>query len=274
MPTNSFGGGGIGAKTNMKDGYYMEDMNEVFNNPSVVEVVFEIRFPNLFFIAQNIGGFQLEIMDEFPKSSQIIAQSVVIGGDKASVNGENIEKPTTIWQFENETGKTKISIRSNRLNIISQEYKSYNNPDVDNRFRDLITGIVPTFLKIVPIKNFSRIGIRYIDHCPLEKLNNEYFKTFYIPIIDINTYKIEDTIENYVSIRTKRDDYYLLFQCGIRQFEGKYKYYLDYDGYANNIEADNFIGVADELQKMIKKEYYLNITEEFKQYMRADTHES
>ena len=71
----------------------MEDMNEVFDNPSVVEVFFEIRFPNLFFIAQNIGSFQLEIMDEFPKSSQIIEQSVVIGGDKASVIGENIEKP-------------------------------------------------------------------------------------------------------------------------------------------------------------------------------------
>lgn len=252
----------------------MEDVDEVFDNPSVVEVAFEVRFPNLFYIAQKIGDFQLEIMDEFPKSSQIIEQSVVIGEDKASAVGENIEKPIPIWQFENETGKNKITIRSNRLNITSQEYKSYNNPKVDNRFRDLLTEIVPTFLKIVPIKNFSRIGIRYIDHCPLEELSNEYFKSFYIPVIDIDTYKIEDIIENYVSIRTKRDNYYLLFQCGIRQFEEKYKYYLDYDGYANNIEADNFIGVTDELQKMIKKEYYSNITEEFKQYMRADAHES
>jgi uncharacterized protein (TIGR04255 family) len=208
----------------------MEDVDEVFDNPSVVEVAFEVR--------------------------------------------ENIEKPIPIWQFENEAGKNKIVIRSNRLIITSQEYKSYNNPKVDNRFRDLLTEIVPTFLKIVPIKNFSRIGIRYIDHCPLEELSNEYFKTFYIPVIDIDTYKIEDIMENYVSIRTKRDNYYLLFQCGIRQFEEKYKYYLDYDGYANNIEADNFIGVTDELQKMIKKEYYSNITEEFKQYMRADAHES
>lgn len=251
----------------------MEDMNEVLKNPSVVEVVFEVRFPNLFYIAQKIGEYQLEIMDDFPKASQIIEQSVVIGGAKANVSDENIEKPIPFWQFENKTGKTKIIIRSNRLNIISQEYKSYNHPEVDNRFRDLITKIVPTFLEKVPIKNFSRVGIRYIDYCPLEERNNEYFETFYIPVININKYKIEDIVENHVLIRTKRGNYYLLFQCGIRQFEGKYQYYLDYDGYANDIGTDNFIVVTDDLQKMIKKEYYSNITEKFKQYMRGDVHE-
>lgn len=132
---------------------------------------------------------------------------------------------------------------------------------------------MPTFLEKVPIKNFSRVGIRYIDYCPLEERNNEYFETFYIPVININKYKIEDIVENHVLIRTKRGNYYLLFQCGIRQFEGKYQYYLDYDGYANDIGTDNFIVVTDDLQKMIKKEYYSNITEKFKQYMRGDVHE-
>ena len=33
----------------------MEDVDEVFDNPSVVEVAFEVRFPNLFYIAQKIG---------------------------------------------------------------------------------------------------------------------------------------------------------------------------------------------------------------------------
>lgn len=249
-----------------------EDVDEVFKNPSVIEVVFEVQFPTLFYIAQRIGDFQVDIMDDFPKSSEIIEHSIVIGrSDKTSP--EELPKPTPIWQFESDNGKTKIIIRPDRLNISSQEYISYNNPEVDNKFRDLIDKIVQSFLKVVPMKKFSRIAIRYIDRCPLEEQTNKYFENYYNPVINIDKYNVENIQESGVLIRTKMDDYFLLFQCGIKQVEDKYYYFLDYDGYARDIDVKKYLAVTDKLQKAIKKEYLNHITEEFKKYMRGDVHE-
>ena len=120
----------------------------------------------------------------------------------------------------------------------------------------------------VPIKNFTRLGIRYIDYCPLEQLENEYFKNFYIPIFDIDRYKLEDILENRILFRVRKNDYQLLFQSAIREIDDSYKYIMDFDGYAINVEASNFINVTDDLKRLIKNEFISNVTENFKQYMR------
>ena len=47
-------------------------INEIFPKPTVTQVIFQIRFPNLFFIENKIGDLQLKIMKEFPHSKLII----------------------------------------------------------------------------------------------------------------------------------------------------------------------------------------------------------
>jgi len=204
-------------------------------------------------------------MDDFPKSSQIFEHAFAI--DEKGIAIKDNENPIPRWHFENESGKTKITIHSNKLNIISNEYKSYNHPS-EKKFRDIIEKIVTLFIKQVPIKNFTRLGIRYIDHCPLEKLENEYFKNFYTPLFDIDRYKLEDILENRMLFRVRKNDYQLLFQSAIREIDDSYKYIIDFDGYAINVEASNFINVTDDLKRLIKKEFFSNITENFKEYMR------
>ena len=43
--------------------------DEIFPNPTVKQVVFQIVFPNLFYIENKIGELQLKIMTEFPEST-------------------------------------------------------------------------------------------------------------------------------------------------------------------------------------------------------------
>jgi len=241
----------------------MNSTDEIFTNPPLHEVAFEVRFPHLFYINQRIGEFQLDIMDDFPKSSQTFEHAFAI--DERIAVKEN-ENPIPSWHFENESGKTKITIHSNKLNIISNEYKSYNHP-LEKNFRDIIEKTVALFIKYVPIKNFTRLGIRYIDYCPLEQLENEYFKNFYTPIFDIDRYTLEDILENKMLFRVRKNDYQLLFQSAIREIDNSYKYIMDFDGYAINVEASNFIKVTDNLKYLIKKEFLSNITENFKEYM-------
>jgi hypothetical protein len=43
-------------------------ITEVFPNPTVKQVVFQVKFPNLFYLENKIGDFQMKIMKDYPKS--------------------------------------------------------------------------------------------------------------------------------------------------------------------------------------------------------------
>jgi len=79
---------------------------------------------------------------------------------------------------------------------------------------------------------------------------------------------LEDILENKMLFRVRKNDYQLLFQSAIREIDNSYKYIMDFDGYAINVEASNFINVTDDLKRLIKNEFVSNVTENFKQYMR------
>ena len=47
-------------------------IDEVFPNPTVKQVAFEIRFPNLFYIEDKISDLQFKVMNKFPESELIL----------------------------------------------------------------------------------------------------------------------------------------------------------------------------------------------------------
>ena len=245
----------------------MTETEEVFHNAPLIEVAYEIRFPSLFYIPQAIGEFQIKIMDDFPKASQLSSTQFAIEDGIPKFSGENAGR-TTSWQFESETGKTKILVRLDRLSIISQEYTSYDHPS-GMKFRDVIYKIVTEFLQKFPIKKFTRIGLRYIDHCPLDQKTNQYFTNYYVPIFDINKYKIEDLLDSHIIMRKKKENYGLLFQCRIAKIGNNYKYVMDFDGYAENVDSASFLSVTDDLRRLDRSEFFSSITENFTQYMRG-----
>jgi hypothetical protein len=57
-------------------------------------------------------------------------------------------------------------------------------------------------------------------------------------------------------------------KLGITKVKGEYKYIMDFDAYAENVDPDNFLFVTDELRMLDRSEFLSNITEDFKQYMR------
>lgn len=246
----------------------MTETEEVFPNAPLVEVAYEVRFPSLFYIAQAIGEFQIKIMDDFPKASQLLTTQFAIEDGVPKFSIENSGKAISSWQFENETGKTKITVRLDRLSIVSQEYNSYDHSS-GMRFRDIINKIMAEFLQKFPVKKFARIGLRYIDHCPLDEMTNKYFKNYYVPVFDIERYKMEDLLGNHIVIKTKKEMYNLLVQLKIGKIEDNYKYIMDFDGYAENVDSSNFLLVTDDLRGLDRSEFLSLVTENFKQYMRG-----
>lgn len=83
-------------------------INEVFPNPTVKQVIFQVRFPNLFYIESRMGEFQLKVMKDFPKSSMaltrqiLIAQGVQIPEAAPAQSNAQPSEVGKVWNFESE----------------------------------------------------------------------------------------------------------------------------------------------------------------------------
>jgi uncharacterized protein (TIGR04255 family) len=145
--------------------------NEVFPTPLVKQVAFEIRFPNLFFIEGRIGEFQVQVMRDFPQSELVQRRSFMLLAGKvdspdaqelAKQQGSDIQK---IWQFKSDSG-TRVEISSKNLVVVAEKHHSYTDGG-DKSFRSVVEKVVAQFLGLIQIPVVQRVGLRYINECPL-----------------------------------------------------------------------------------------------------------
>lgn len=247
-------------------------IKEVFPNPTVKQVIFQIRFPNLFFIESKMGDYQLKIMNVFPKSSMSFRRQVMIVDVGPKQKLEDIAVPSDeeygkkLWQFESDKNY-RISVLSDSLDITSEYHKTYNLGDSD-RFRDAIKFAVDNFLGVVSIPVISRIGLRYIDECPLPKKDNETFKSYYNSVFPVDRFNLADAKEMFFRTTAKRGEYYLTYMESLQKPKDEFKLILDFDGFAENVPADKYLEVTDKLHETISQEYERTIKEPVYEYMR------
>ena len=168
-------------------------ITEVFPNPTVKQVVFQLKFPNLFYLENKIGDFQMKIMKGYPKSELQYRRSVLFAdlGPKGDFKPVDEDIGKKIWEFSSEDKGSKISITTNSLTIISEHYKTYSLDGAD-KFRDAIKSVVDSFIDVMGIPMFSRIGLRYIDECPVPAMDNEQFKSYYNSSFPIDRFNLTD----------------------------------------------------------------------------------
>ena len=89
-------------------------ITEVFPNPTVKQVVFQVKFPNLFYLENKIGDFQMKIMKEYPKSELQYRRSVLFAdlGPKGDFKPVDEDLGKKVWAFSSEDKGSKISITS------------------------------------------------------------------------------------------------------------------------------------------------------------------
>jgi uncharacterized protein (TIGR04255 family) len=85
----------------------MTESFEVFKNAPLVEVAYELRFPSLFYIPQAIGEFQIKIMDDFPKASQLLTTQFAIEDGIPKFPG-GLEKRPQVGNLKMRMGKPKL----------------------------------------------------------------------------------------------------------------------------------------------------------------------
>ncbi|MGD2249743.1 MAG: TIGR04255 family protein [Candidatus Methanofastidiosia archaeon] len=258
----------MGRKGGSKD----MSINEIFPNPTVKEVIFQIRFPNLFYIESKIGDLQLEIMEEFPKSSLLIRRKVVFvdvgkGEEISEIRNDSDDRTgIKVWQFSSKKD-FKLNVTSDSLDITSQYHKTYN-LEGGSKFRDIIKYVLDRFFQITKIPTISRIGLRYIDECPIPSKDNDTFRSYFNSVFPIDRFNLTDVSEMDFKTVTKKNEYFLRYIESLQKTKDEYKLILDFDGFAVDIAQENYLAVTDDLHTIILEEYEKTIKDPIYEYMR------
>ena len=257
-------------------------INEVFPNPTVKRVIFQIRFPNLFYMENKIGDLQLKIMKEFPQSRLIYRKPIIFADIGSEVKrksippdlrenilselGEEEETAPKIWQFKSDKD-FHLNVLSDSLDITSKYHKTYSLEDGD-KFRDIIKFVLDCFFEVTSIPIINRIGLRYIDECPIPSKDNDTFKSYYNSTFPLDRFDLSGADEMYFQAMVKKNEHYLRYRESLQKVEDEYKLGLDFDGFAQNIASEDYLKVTDSLHIIIREEFEKTIKEPVYNYMR------
>ncbi len=247
-------------------------ISEMFPKPTVKQVIFQIKFPSLFYIESKIGDFQVKIMKEFPQSNLVYRKRLLLTdvgpGGKLTEIPDDLDKEavTKIWQFKSDKN-LQLNVMNNSLDINSEYHKTYNFEGGD-KFRDTIMFVLERFFEIMPIPVINRIGLRYIDECPIPVKDNTTFRAYYNSSFPLDRFNLADTKEMQFHTVVKRGNHFLRYGEILQKTEKEYKLILDYDGFGENIAQQDYLTVTDDLHTIISEEYQATIKEPVYEYMR------
>lgn len=259
--------------------------SEVFTNPTVRKVTFQLKFPNLFAMESMIGAYQGKIMAKFPASKLLVRRPFVFASvampaaeqsDGQKVVSDAPEDPTTnkIWNFSSDDDqKVILNITNDSLDISSVAHKTYESEPAGDGFRDRIEHAVDSFISVTGIPLFLRIGLRYEDDGPLPSTpDSKEFAKYYKSTFPLDRFPWEDAKELVFAAQVKRNNLILNYRERLKQVEDRWRYTLDYDGCAERIQAGDFLPVTDKLHQLIASEFKATIKEPVREWMRRTDH--
>lgn len=244
----------------------MIDYNEVFDNPLLVEVVIEARFPLLLKIPRDIADFQETINEKFPETNIIYDKKIFF--DSKAGSEEISEKA---WEFVNPENETKCQVFNYRFSLFSNAYKSWEGYESKEGFLDILKFSLNNFIEVFGIKKFNRLGLRYINKIKLEEKSSEWFKKYFIPLFNYDKYRVEDLSQNSIRLRVKKQNSIELTIRSVFTKEDQKDYYiLDFDAFSLNIIQEDLYKTLEKLHESILKEFHSLITEDCRKKMRGE----
>jgi uncharacterized protein (TIGR04255 family) len=213
-------------------------------------------------------------MREFPESSishrKIFAWADIGPGVKPAEVESQIEKEPLgqkVWQFKS-PNKYQLNIQSGSLDISSNYHKTYD-LDGGNKFRDIIKLVMDNFLQTISLPTINRIGLRYVDECPIPSKDTKVFKSWYNSVFPLGRFNLSDALEMDFKTCVKRGNHYVRYIESVQKSpKGEDILILDFDGFTHGIEPKQYLTVTDKLHKTIDTEWRKTIKSPVIDYMR------
>jgi uncharacterized protein (TIGR04255 family) len=245
--------------------------HEIYPNPVVKQVAFEVRFPNLFFIESRIGDFQVRVMKDFPQSELVLRRNFMfVTGmpgnleDAIKQQSENVDK---VWQFKSTTG-SKLEISIKNLVLTSEHHLSYHQGG-DDSFRAIIDRVVRCFFEIVQIPVALRVGLRYINECPIFDRNTGRFNDCYSSILPVERFGLERTTAADCAVVTNTEQYHMRHLESLRLVPNADKLALDLDAWSENVPSEQVMAATDILHEAISAEFNNTVKQPIIEFMRT-----
>jgi uncharacterized protein (TIGR04255 family) len=222
-----------------------------------------------------MGEFQTKIISEFPESALKYSKMVSFAElgpnvkaedlPKEILEGENVKK---IWEFQSPK-KFTLNVTNNSIDLNSKFHKTYNN-EGGEKFRDILKFTLDNFLKVIPIPKINRIGLRYIDECPIINKSTATFVEYYNSTFPTNRFAIEDAKSMVFNTNIKKGDIDIIYtEALLIKDDNKCVLIIDIDGSIINIVPEKYLEITDELHRLISLEYERTIKEPVYEYMRG-----
>lgn len=239
-------------------------IGKIYPRPTVRQVIFQITYPHLFSLENRIGDIQEKIMKEFPVPKLLLRSGLIVtdfGTDqKIDIPSDELEKNAArkIWQFETKENKTILSIASNSLDLTSEFHKTYKlGNDDSKKFRCAIKRSVDAFIGVMKLSTINRIGLRYIDQCPIEAMNRDTFDKWYKSKFPLDKFDIANATSMAFRTTIKMGDLNLGYIESLgKDKDGKNVLVLDFDGFSTKIEnVSDYLNITDKLHDLISTAY-------------------
>lgn len=245
---------------------------EVFPTPLVKQVAFEVRFPNLFFIESRIGEFQVQVMRDFPQSELVHRRNLmmIFAGNAENPQAQELAKQQSadtekIWQFKAASG-TRLEISTRNLVLVSENHSSYE--EGEKPFRDIIGKTVSEFFTIIQLPTVLRVGLRYVNECPLFDKTTKTFDACYNSILPVDRFGLERLSKADCIVVAKDDNIQIQRLESLRFAPAGDVLVLDLDASTENIASSDVIATTDRLHELIEREFRSTIKEPILEYMR------
>lgn len=246
----------------------------VFQYPTIKQVVFQVRYPTLFYLDNKIGDIQIKLMERFPKSSILTRRQMIVANYSSDVksidldNVKNDDEIQKIWQFKDEHDTT-VNILNDSIDISSTSHKTFNNSTSDYKFRDVIKVVIDSFIEIMKVPVFSRMGLRYIDSCPIDSLNNSRIQQLYNSVFPFNRFNLEESEGTAFQTTVKKGAAYLRYAESFIKENDKDILSLDFDGFSLNLKSSEYLEKLDLLHEIVGQEFENSIKDPIIQYMNT-----
>ncbi len=230
--------------------FSQEELDEVFPQAPIREVVFEVRFPP-----------KLRILSETWRLQELLTDSYSVAKE-ISIQASGATMDFTTFQNQRESKVMRVSIQSFLVSLT--RYTRFED------FKEEVTRRTEQFCSIFEIKKFSRVGLRYVNEITLSGAEVSSLLAYVKPPLNLERFPLDIVNQFAVEIRTRSKEHLLTIRSALIPAK-LCTYVLDIDCYTDlPTSVHEYPKLLEQFHDSAQKVFLDHVTNEFKDVIRRE----